>query len=246
MRLRAPWLIKLASLLGTWLVRLLVVTLRYKYHAFGPVKDPYNIPPGNRYLCIFWHENLMLPAYYFARPDILVLISQHADGQLIAEICQRLGFGLIRGSTTRGSVEAVRQMLRVAGESHVAITPDGPRGPRRRVQLGVVYLAAKTGMPIIPMGIGYDRPWRMKSWDRFAIPRPFRRARCITGRQIVVPENADRDQIEAYRQQVEEALLSISDAAEQWAKTDSSFPPDNSISEANTSTKTAEKARRVG
>jgi lysophospholipid acyltransferase (LPLAT)-like uncharacterized protein len=243
MRIRAPWLIRLASLLGTWIVRLLVVTLRYKYHAFGPVKDPYHIPLGERYLCIFWHENLMLPAYYFARPDILVLISQHADGQLIAEICQRLRFGLIRGSTTRGSVEAVRQMLRAAGESHVAITPDGPRGPRRRVQPGVVYLAAKTGMPIIPMGIGYDRPWRMKSWDRFAIPRPFSRARCITGRQIVVPESAD---LEAYRLQVEKALLSLSDTAERWAETGGPIPPDVSMGEAGTPTKTAEKVRRVG
>jgi lysophospholipid acyltransferase (LPLAT)-like uncharacterized protein len=243
MKIRAPWLIKFAAFFGTWMVRLLVGTLRYRYHSFGPVHDPYKIPPGERYLCIFWHENLLLPAYYFARPDILVLIGQHADGQLIADICGRLGFGLIRGSTTRGGVEAVRQMLRVAEEAHVAITPDGPRGPRRQVQPGVVYLAARTGMPIIPMGIGYDRPWRMKSWDCFAVPRPWTKARCITGAEIIVPENADREQIEEYRRKVEEALLHTSQVAEHWAEIGGTKPPTIG---ARGAAEFAEKIRRVG
>jgi lysophospholipid acyltransferase (LPLAT)-like uncharacterized protein len=118
---------------------------------------------------------MLLPAYHYARPDIKVLISTHADGQLIAEACQRLGFALARGSSTRGGVEAVRDMLR-ANDTHLAVTPDGPRGPRRRVQAGVVYLAARTGLPIVPVGFAARRPWRAKSWDRFAVPRPFSRA----------------------------------------------------------------------
>src|SRR5206468_6190352 len=107
-------------------------------------------------LYAFWHEHLLLPAYHYGRRDIRVLISTHADGQLIAEVCRRLGFGLVRGSTTRGGVEAVRQMLRDGGASHLAITPDGPRGPRRRVQPGVSFLASRTGLPVVPMGIGHD------------------------------------------------------------------------------------------
>src|SRR5262249_50698840 len=138
--------------------------------------------------------------------------------------CRRLGFGLVRGSTTRGGVEAVRELLRIGRESHVAITPDGPRGPRRRVQAGVVYLAARMGLPILPMGIGYDRPWRAKSWDRFAFPRPWSRARCITGTPIQVPAEAGREELEAFRLQVEQALESVSQAAESWAETGKPLP----------------------
>jgi lysophospholipid acyltransferase (LPLAT)-like uncharacterized protein len=225
MRIRARWLTKLAVFLGTWMVRSLACTLRYRYHALGPVKDPHDIPAAERYLCIFWHENLLLPAYHFARPDIRVLISQHADGQLIAEICERLGFGLVRGSTTRGGMEALREMLRVAGHVHLAITPDGPRGPRRQLQGGVIYLAARSGIPILPMGIGYQKPWRAKSWDRFAVPRPFSQARCITGEAIFVPPDADREQLEKWRLQVEQALIRTSQLAEQWAEVGGVAPP---------------------
>src|SRR5436190_464721 len=86
----------------------------------------------------------------------------------------------------RGWIGTVRQMLRVGRKSHLAITPDGPRGPRRQVQPGLLYLAARTGLPIVPVGIGYDRPWRMRSWDRFAVPRPWTRATCVTTEPIHV------------------------------------------------------------
>ena len=237
MKIRSRWLIRLTALLGTCLVRLLVGTLRFRYYSVGPIKNPYKIPPSERYISIFWHENLLLPAYQFARPDILVLISQHADGQLIAEICQALGFSVARGSTTRGGAEALRQMLRAAGKSHLAITPDGPRGPRRQVQPGVIYLAARTGIPIVPMGIGYDRPWRMKSWDRFAVPRPWSKARCILGQQVMVPDNANREQLEAYRRHVEVALAGVTLAAQRWAELGGSAPP--GVTEAKAPSKSA-------
>jgi lysophospholipid acyltransferase (LPLAT)-like uncharacterized protein len=163
---------------------------------------------------------MLLLAYQYGRRDIWVLISRHADGQLIAEVCGHLGFQAVRGSTTRGGVEAVRESLRLAGRGHLAITPDGPQGPRRQVQAGVVYLAARTGLPIVPIGIGLDRPWRLRSWDRFALPRPWSRAVCVTAAPITVPEGADRQQLEHYRRQVEESLHWATETAETLAQGD--------------------------
>jgi len=218
MKLRHPLLIKAAALAGAWLIRAWMSTLRYRYRWLGPNLDPHQRNLPQRYIYTVWHENLLFPASLYARPDIFVLISQHADGQLIAEVCRHLGFSLIRGSTTRGGVEGVRRMLKAGRHGHLAITPDGPRGPRRRVQPGLVYLASRTGLPIVPAGIGFRRPWRMGSWDRFAIPRPFSDAACITTVPISIPPELDKDQLEQYRSQVEQALLWVSEAAERWAE----------------------------
>jgi lysophospholipid acyltransferase (LPLAT)-like uncharacterized protein len=218
MKIRHPGLIRVLGFVVACVVRVWMATLRYRYHPVGPSVEPTQ-EGGERYIYAFWHENMLLPAYRYARADIWVLISQHADGQLIAEACRHLGFRLVRGSTTRGGVEAVRQMLRVAGAGHLAVTPDGPRGPRRQVQQGLVYLAARTGLAIVPAGMAFRRPWRMRSWDRLALPRPFSLATCVTAPPVRVPADASREEMERYRRQVEEAMLWATDAAEQWAET---------------------------
>jgi lysophospholipid acyltransferase (LPLAT)-like uncharacterized protein len=218
MKLRHPWLIKAFGFAGAWVVRLWIGTLRYRYRPIGPDVRPEQLGAGERYVYAFWHENLLLLAYHYGRPDVRVLISQHADGQLIAEVCRRLGFSLVRGSTTRGGIEAVRRMLQLGRQAHLAITPDGPRGPRRQVQPGLVYLAAHTGLPIVPIGIGYRRPWRMPSWDRFALPRPWSWGTCVTAEPIRVPADMGKGRLEEYRRRVEEALLWATDLAERWAE----------------------------
>jgi hypothetical protein len=195
-------------------------TLRCDYFPLGPNLDPRRAEMTGRYIYTFWHENMLLPLSLFGRPDIRVLISRHADGQLIAELARHLGFGLVRGSTTRNSVEAVRQMLRLSQSAHLAITPDGPRGPRRQVQMGMIFLASRTGMPIVPVGVGYARPWRMNSWDRFAVPRPFSRMVCVTPEPMVVPAEAGRDELEHHRRRVEQTLLKVGEMAEHWAASD--------------------------
>src|SRR5439155_1822339 len=120
--------------------------------------------------------------------------------QLITETIRHLCFGMLRGSTTRCRVEALRRMMKICKKAHIAVTPDGPRGPRRRVQLGIIHLAARTGLPIVAAGIAYDRPWRLRSWDRFAVPKPWSRSTCVLAPPIIVPASADREQLEEYRQ----------------------------------------------
>ncbi|HZY87825.1 MAG TPA: lysophospholipid acyltransferase family protein [Gemmataceae bacterium] len=218
MKIRQPWLIKALGFAVAWVVKLWIGTLRYRYRPLGPNMDPNQPNFDGRYIYAFWHENMLLLAYQYGRRDIRVLISQHADGQLIAEACRHLNFRAVRGSTTRGGAEAMRQMLRLAGGSHLAITPDGPRGPRRHVQPGLVYLAAKTGLPIVPIGIAFHRAWRMRSWDRFALPHPWSGAECVTAEPIRVPEDADKEQLEAFRLRVEDAMNRATATAESRAR----------------------------
>ena len=216
MKIRHPVLIRALSFILACVVRLWIGTLRYRYHYLGPNLDPHQRGFRERYIYAFWHENMLLLAYQYARPDIYVLISQHADGQLIAEVCNRLGFQTVRGSTTRGGADAVRQMLRIS--AHLAITPDGPRGPRRKIQQGLTYLAARTGLPIVPVGIAFRRPWRMNSWDRFALPKPWSPAVCVTDEPIEVPVGADRELLAEYTDRVESEMDRLTGIAEHWAE----------------------------
>src|SRR5467141_1587821 len=124
MKIRHPWLIKALGFTGAWVVRLWIATLRYQYHAIGQSGLPHDPHLRGRYIYALWHENVLLPVCRCRWPNVWVLISQHADGQLFAELCRRLGVQSVRGSTTRGSIEALRQMLRVSPHGHLALTPD--------------------------------------------------------------------------------------------------------------------------
>jgi lysophospholipid acyltransferase (LPLAT)-like uncharacterized protein len=216
MKIRHPRLIKAAAFAGAWALRGWVGTLRYRYCPLGPNLDPRTRHVRSIYA--FWHEFMLLPACRFGRLGVHVLISGHADGELIAELIRHLGFRAVRGSTTRGGVRVVREILGLKSDTHLAVTPDGPRGPRRRVQPGLIYLSSRLGLPIVPAGFGYERPWRMKSWDRFVVPRPFTRARCVTCDPILVPPHAERDLLEHYRVYVEQRLLEVTEQAERWAE----------------------------
>src|SRR5262245_24025137 len=131
MKIRRPWMIALIGLFGAVVIRLWLSTLSFRYRSLGKNVDPHQKPDG-RYIYVFWHENILLPCYQYARRDIKVLISQPADGEMIAQVCQHTGFGTIRGSSTRGGMKALRKMLRASRNCHIAVIPDGPRGPRRQ------------------------------------------------------------------------------------------------------------------
>ncbi|HEV3116181.1 MAG TPA: lysophospholipid acyltransferase family protein [Gemmataceae bacterium] len=224
MRIRHPLLIKLVAFGIALFIRALGATLRYRLQSLAPRNlHPRNCPRNERYIYAFWHEYIFLPGCMLKWP-ILVMISQHADGELIAQTVTYLGLHPVRGSSTRGGIEAVRQLLRSERNLHMAITPDGPRGPRRQLQPGLIYLAARTGMPIIPVGVGLQHAWRARSWDRFAIPRPGTHATCITGRPIEIPPDADKLQLEHYRQIVQDALQSTTELAERWAQNGGRWP----------------------
>jgi lysophospholipid acyltransferase (LPLAT)-like uncharacterized protein len=214
MKIRHPLLIGAAGLLIAWLVRAWIATVRYRCRALAARLEPTEPALRGRFIYAFWHETLLLPAYHYAGTPTHVLISQHADGEMIARACRRLGLGVVRGSTTRGGARALREMIGQKGSTHLVVTPDGPRGPRRRVQPGLVHLAARTGLPVVPVGFACRRAWRLRSWDRFVLPRPFTRAVGVLGAPLVVPADADRAVLEAFRLKAEAALEDATRVAE--------------------------------
>jgi lysophospholipid acyltransferase (LPLAT)-like uncharacterized protein len=217
MKLRHPRLIRVTAYFAAKLIRVWIWTLRYTYCPLGPDVRPQIARPDERYIYVFWHENLLLLAYHYGQRNVWILISHHADGQFITEVTGRLGFRAVRGSSTRGGVKAVRGMVELGKSDHLAITPDGPRGPRRQVQPGLIYTAARTGLPIVLAGIAFRRCWRARSWDRFALPYPCTRAICISSPLLHIPADIDREKMEGYRAEVEQKLQAIQQMAEDWA-----------------------------
>lgn len=151
-------------------------------------------------LYLFWHENLIVPAYCYAKLKVPVLVSNHRDGELVAQVVHCLGGETIRGSSTRGGAKALREMMQRIQSQNLAITPDGPRGPRRVLQPGAVFLASQAQIDIVPVGIHFSNPWRAKSWDRMAIPKPFSAAYVVAGEPLTIPPDLSKDQLEPYRQ----------------------------------------------
>lgn len=173
-----------------------------------------------RFVYAFWHEHLVVPSYVYARPDTTVLVGQHRDGELMSQIHEHLGLKVVRGSSTRGGTAALLRMLRDPTASrHFAITPDGPKGPRRKCQFGVVFLASRTGLPLVPAGFGFSRCWRAKSWDRLAVPLPFSRIRCVSAHPIRIPPDLGTAELAPYQREVEDAMNHATAVAEHWAET---------------------------
>ncbi|WP_165230550.1 lysophospholipid acyltransferase family protein [Aquisphaera insulae] len=220
MKIQHPLLIKAVGVAGSFLVRRLGETIDYHFRYEDPLVDPEVARRlGHRYIYAFFHEVMLFPAHYWAWPTMHILISDHRDGELITQVVKRLGFGVVRGSTTRGGARALREMTTKIEHDNLCVTPDGPRGPRRHVHQGLVYLASRTGLPVIGAGMAFKDPWRARSWDRFAVPRPFSKAACVAPAAVVVPPDADRDALESCRLEVETRMNRAMDEAERWVET---------------------------
>ncbi len=217
MKLNHPILMSLGGLLGTSLVRSWMRTLDFKAVYYDPAIDPAYPDYRGKRIFIFWHEYITFPLYLRHHCNLAMLLSRHRDADLLLQFARRLGFDGVRGSTNRGGSSALRKMALKSRTMNLTITPDGPRGPRRKLAPGAVYLASRLQFPIVAMGFGYDRPWRLNSWDRFAIPRPFSRARAVVSSDLHIPEKLDRSEIEHFRRKIERLLLQLSDQAETWA-----------------------------
>ncbi len=215
MKLRSPWMIRAGAFAIAGLLRAWLGTVRTRVISADGRKHPIDAR-AQRFIYAFWHESLLAPTKI--RTRVKVLISQSADGELIAQVCRHLGIGTIRGSTSRGGAQGLLDMVREGHDTHLAITPDGPRGPRRRLQPGIIFVASHTGLPIVPIGVGFTRAWRAGSWDRFALPRPGSTITGVLGEPILVPPDLDSEALEYYRRHVEGALLAATQAAERWAE----------------------------
>ena len=154
----------------------------------------------------FWHGRILPGAVYFKRRGIVVITSENFDGEWIARIISKFGYGTARGSSSRGAMKAMLQLMRDVRDRPVAFTLDGPRGPARVAQPGAVWLSKASGQPIIPFHLESDRHWSLRSWDRTQIPKPFARVALAFAPPLLVPRDADGQALEEWRQRLEGAL----------------------------------------
>ena len=215
MALKNPLLQKVASFAASLVTRVVRKTLDCRAVYFDPTADPVHPDYHGRKVFAVWHEYMMTPIMLRAQRSNLALASEHGDGEMITRAMQHLGWSMARGSTTRGGTAALLRMLR-DDNRNLVITPDGPKGPRRTMSPGPIFLAAKLGLPLICVGFGLERPWRARSWDRFAIPRPFSRCRVVFGPPVLIPGRLDRAGLELYRVWCEKLLNWLSDEADAW------------------------------
>ncbi|MCK5785472.1 MAG: DUF374 domain-containing protein [Candidatus Sabulitectum sp.] len=148
-------------------------------------------------LYALWH-NAQLPLIYTHRKmNIRLLISRSSDGELVSEMCERMGFQTVRGSSSKGGTSAARELVNLlAGGSSVAITPDGPRGPANMVKKGISLIPRRANIPVIPYGVSAFPTIRLKSWDRFMIPLPFARLVISEGKPVM-PRHCNRETLTA-------------------------------------------------
>jgi lysophospholipid acyltransferase (LPLAT)-like uncharacterized protein len=218
MKLNSPLLTKTAGLALSGLLRCWMGTLDFRATYYDISIDPSRPQCRRRGIYIFWHEYMPFLMYLRGHCDLAMLMSRHRDANLLSRLALHFGFDFVRGSTRRGGERALRDLMHKSRTHHLTITPDGPRGPRRELAAGCIYLASKLQMPLIAIGLGYDRPWRMNTWDRFAVPRPLSRARAVPSPRIWIPPNLDRAGIERHRLRVEQILLRLTAEAEAWAE----------------------------
>lgn len=191
-------LIRLAGFALHWLIRVIGATL--KFEVVGREHHTEDEP----LVYCFWHNRIPTATYFWRRRGIVVMSSQSFDSEYIARFIQRFGYGTAKGSSTRGARAGLIQMIRAvrAGKS-AAFTVDGPSGPIYVAKPGALLLAAKSGAAILPFSISLDRCWRLKSWDRIEIPKPFSRAVVVIGERFQVEDGNSDAELERFQQALE-------------------------------------------
>lgn len=164
-----------------------------------------------------WHDRIFLGTYYLRNRKIVVITSQSFDGEYIARFLTRFGFGTVRGSSTRGGVGALVEMIRLMKKGlATAFTIDGPKGPRYVAKAGACLLAKKTGNPILPFSVEAEKFWTISSWDKLQIPKPFSRARFFYANPIFVEKDANDEEIEKKREELQTKLDELVEFGKQW------------------------------
>ena len=203
---------KLFAVLGYRAVGLLGSTLRWRTEGLEHLDEI--AASGRQPIMTFWHGRILPAVYFFRRRGIVVITSENFDGEWIAGIIERFGYGTARGSTSRGGRKALLQLVRdMAAGKPTGFTVDGPHGPARVAQPGAVWLAKATGNPVLPFHLEADRHWTLNSWDRTQVPKPYATVALAIGEPLEVAADADDSGVETARRMLEERLRALEQRA---------------------------------
>lgn len=203
----ARWLIAF----GFHLLRLLGRTLRFEIEDRAGIVGK---AVGKNYIGALWHNRLLIfPLVlrrFFPNRHGAALISASRDGDLLSDAIHRFNYEVVRGSSSKLGATGLLQLSEVlAGGRDVVITPDGPRGPAYELGPGIIFLAQKTGAAVLPMNMEYSSCWRVKSWDRFIIPKPFSKVQVIIGEPDQIRSTSTDEEFEAERLRLQNAMMSL-------------------------------------
>ena len=191
--------------LGYPLINMLGQTLRWRVEGLQHFEGVF--AAGRHPVMAFWHGRILPATFYFRRRGIVVMTSENFDGEWIARIIERFGYGTARGSTSRGARRALLQLVRDVQQGRAAgFAIDGPRGPARVAQPGAVWLAGAAGQPLLPFHLEASRCWELRSWDRTQIPKPFSTVALVVGEPLPVASGLSDDELEAVRVDLESRL----------------------------------------
>ncbi|MBR9982388.1 MAG: lysophospholipid acyltransferase family protein [Desulfatitalea sp.] len=198
---------------GKLFIDMLFVGSRIEVRHQAPIND---LLASRRFILAFWHARILLVSYALKNWQGASLVSDSADGEIIAQILQRQGQVTVRGSTNKGGMRALARMIKEMRDHHRpgGVVPDGPQGPRHKVQPGIIYLAQKSGYPIIPVTYSAKNRWVLDSWDRFIIPCPATACLLVYGRPVHVPPISGTNQIASSSRALEEELMRITRMAD--------------------------------
>ncbi|QDU56328.1 lysophospholipid acyltransferase family protein [Aeoliella mucimassa] len=214
LRIKSSLLTSIGGFLFASALWLLFRTLRHRLITGTPNTNPYAKDLQERYLYSVWHDTMVMPVFGGKHRCTTALTSQHSDGSFVAQVIRWRNVPAVRGSTNRISTGAIRRLLDATGTRHLVITPDGPRGPNRKMSMGIVYLASRSGRAIVPTAFDCSRCWRWKgSWSDLIIPKPFSTIVLIAGEPIYVPDGLSTDELREYVDKAQAAMDRLNEQA---------------------------------
>jgi lysophospholipid acyltransferase (LPLAT)-like uncharacterized protein len=193
-----------------WLLRFLIELVNRTVTFSTENEAPLNalIEERKPFVLVFWHGSMTFPWWRMRNHNAAALVSQSKDGQLLADLLAHWGYTILRGSSSRGSKEAMTAMRNAVRDGHVlCVTPDGPRGPYHEMKMGAIRVAQTMDVPLVMISVGYHRFRRLRSWDRFEIPFPFTRARVLISDPIMIDPELFGESLDEKRHELEKMLI---------------------------------------
>ena len=226
MRIRSRFLEPVVAWIAVLLFKMLYATLRKEIHFSDEAVNPYVPVTTGTYTFCVWHDSLLTPLFLAKHPATMALVGGHRDGTFLADSLKQLGIGTARGSTSSGGTAAVRFLMNEGKNSHLVLTPDGPRGPRREMKTGCAFLAAKTGKPVVPTAFLCKSYWSVgRGWTDLVIPKPFTRVIAVTSPPLVIPESISKEELKQWTDKIQTAMEAVDQQAREFLQNKHSKHP---------------------